>query len=139
MKDCLGSTTLDTIPLGTSAVVTCVSCKNQELRNKLLSMGIVEGTILQVSNIAPLGDPISIVVRGFKLSLRKSEAQGVEVTSLALWKARDSVKPAELAGGATATGATANGTANGGTAIEVRSREKWVVQEFADEPLAALP
>ncbi len=119
MKDCLGSTTLDTIPLGTSAVVTCVSCKNQELRNKLLSMGIVEGTILQVSNIAPLGDPISIVVRGFKLSLRKSEAQGVEVTSLALWKARSSIKPAEA------------------TSIEVRSREKWVVQELSDETLTA--
>ena len=88
MKDCIGSSTLDTIPLGDSVVVTCVSCKNQELRNKLLAMGIVEGTVLQVANIAPLGDPISVVVRGFKLSLRKSEAGSVEVTTLALWNER---------------------------------------------------
>ena len=120
MKDCVGSSTLDTISLGTSVVVTCVSCKNQELRNKLLSMGIVEGTILQVTNIAPLGDPISVTVRGFKLSLRKSEAQSVEVTSVALWKARSSIK-SEAA------------------AIEVKTREKWVVQELSDSGETAAP
>lgn len=49
-------------------------------RRKLLAMGLTPGTEFSVSRIAPLGDPVEILVRGFKLSLRKDEAEtlGVE-------------------------------------------------------------
>ena len=43
-------------------------------RHKLISMGLLPGTEFVVSRIAPLGDPIEIIVRGFSLGLRKNEA-----------------------------------------------------------------
>ncbi|MBU2591694.1 MAG: ferrous iron transport protein A [Nitrospinae bacterium] len=45
-----------------------------QLRKKLLDMGIIPGTTVEVVKVAPLGDPIDIKVRGYHLSLRKEEA-----------------------------------------------------------------
>lgn len=47
---------------------------NLAYRSKLLAMGLIPGTAFTVSRVAPLGDPIEIEVRGYALSLRKSEA-----------------------------------------------------------------
>lgn len=44
-------------------------------KNKLLAMGLTPGTEFTVTRHAPLGDPVEILVRGFKLSLRKDEAK----------------------------------------------------------------
>jgi ferrous iron transport protein A len=44
-------------------------------KGKLLAMGLTPGTEFTVTRYAPLGDPIEILVRGFKLSLRKDEAK----------------------------------------------------------------
>lgn len=44
-------------------------------RAKLLAMGLTPGTAFEVSRVAPLGDPIEIVIRGYALSLRKTEAE----------------------------------------------------------------
>jgi ferrous iron transport protein A len=43
-------------------------------RARLLAMGLTRGTVFEVSRIAPLGDPIEIIIRGYTLSLRKTEA-----------------------------------------------------------------
>ena len=43
-------------------------------RKKLLAMGLTPGTTFSVTRVAPMGDPVEITVRGFKLSLRKDEA-----------------------------------------------------------------
>ncbi|EKD70503.1 MAG: hypothetical protein ACD_46C00517G0001 [uncultured bacterium] len=43
-------------------------------RKRLIAMGLIPGTTFTVSRMAPLGDPIEILVRGFALSLRKAEA-----------------------------------------------------------------
>lgn len=51
-------------------------------RNRLLSLGLTPGTEIVVAHIAPLGDPVEIVVRGFRLSLRREEAAGVVVEKL---------------------------------------------------------
>lgn len=48
-------------------------------RQKLLAMGLTPGTQFQLIRKAPLGDPIEIEVRGFSLSLRKSEAQQLKI------------------------------------------------------------
>ena len=48
-------------------------------RKKLLAMGLTPGTSFQVTRVAPLGDPVEIAVRGFRLSLRKDEAAAVRV------------------------------------------------------------
>ncbi len=49
------------------------------LQQRLMEMGVLEGTSLEVVRVAPLGDPMEIEIRGYKLSLRKSEASCVEM------------------------------------------------------------
>ncbi len=46
-------------------------------RQKLLSMGLTPGTAFRMVRVAPLGDPVEIELRGFRLSLRKSEAEAL--------------------------------------------------------------
>lgn len=50
-----------------------------ELHRRLVDMGIVPGAILGIERIAPLGDPLDITVKGFHLSLRRSEAALLQV------------------------------------------------------------
>lgn len=49
---------------------------------RLQEMGLVEGTIFTVVKVAPLGDPIEIDLRGYRLCLRKRETAGIEVEVL---------------------------------------------------------
>ncbi len=49
------------------------------LRKRLMNMGVVPGTEVRVEKMAPLGDPMDVVVRGFHLSLRKEEAENIVV------------------------------------------------------------
>ncbi|MDY6938107.1 MAG: FeoA family protein [Cyanobacteriota bacterium] len=51
-------------------------------KKKLLAMGLTPGTEFTVTHVAPLGDPVEILVRGFKLSLRKDEAAAIVVEKL---------------------------------------------------------
>ncbi|MGE4527046.1 MAG: ferrous iron transport protein A [Rhodospirillaceae bacterium] len=48
-------------------------------RRKLLALGLTKGAAFRVTRVAPLGDPVEIVVRGFSLSLRRAEADIVLV------------------------------------------------------------
>ena len=45
-------------------------------------MGVTPGSVVEVERIAPLGDPIDIKVKGYHLSLRKEEAEGIEIEAL---------------------------------------------------------
>jgi len=49
------------------------------LRRRLLDMGLVSGSEVAIERVAPLGDPIEIKVKGYNLSLRKKEADGIQV------------------------------------------------------------
>ncbi|MDJ0681154.1 MAG: ferrous iron transport protein A [Xenococcaceae cyanobacterium MO_167.B52] len=51
-------------------------------KRKLLAMGLTPGTEFTVTRVAPLGDPVEILVRGFKLSLRKDEAAALVIEEL---------------------------------------------------------
>ncbi len=51
-------------------------------KKKLLAMGLTPGTEFTVTRVAPLGDPVEILVRGFKLSLRKDEAAALVIEKL---------------------------------------------------------
>lgn len=46
---------------------------------RLMDMGLVRGTTVKVVRVAPLGDPIEVTLRGYMLTLRRSEAEHVEV------------------------------------------------------------
>ena len=49
------------------------------LKRRIMDMGITKGTSIFVRKVAPLGDPVEITVRGYELSLRKADADMVEV------------------------------------------------------------
>lgn len=53
------------------------------LRRRLMDMGVLVGEEVRVEKVAPLGDPIEITVKNYKLSLRKSEAEGIAVEVVA--------------------------------------------------------
>ncbi len=48
-----------------------------DLRQRLLELGLTKGTLCKVVRFAPLGDPLELEIRGYRLSLRKAEAEGV--------------------------------------------------------------
>lgn len=49
------------------------------VKRRIMDMGITKGVEIYVRKVAPLGDPIEITVRGYELSLRKADAEMVEV------------------------------------------------------------
>lgn len=49
------------------------------VRRRIMDMGITKGTPLTVRKVAPLGDPVEITVRGYELSVRKADAECIEV------------------------------------------------------------
>ena len=49
------------------------------VKRRIMDMGITKGTEVRVRKAAPLGDPIEITVRGYELSLRKADAETIEV------------------------------------------------------------
>jgi len=52
------------------------------IKKRLLEMGFVKGTEIYVEKVAPLGDPMELVLKGYHLSLRRSEADGIAVEKL---------------------------------------------------------
>jgi Fe2+ transport system protein FeoA len=60
-------------------VVTIVSFENSDLLLKLMEMGCLPGERIKIEQVAPLGDPISIAVAGYSLSLRLNEAHSIFV------------------------------------------------------------
>ncbi len=52
------------------------------MKRRLMDMGVLVGEVVKVEKVAPLGDPIEITVKAYKLSLRKSEAEGIAVEVL---------------------------------------------------------
>lgn len=70
---------LHTLAVGQSGIVEEVRDQGF-LSQRLLEMGIIRGTPIEVIRFAPMGDPIDIKIRGYHLSLRREEAQGIIVS-----------------------------------------------------------
>jgi ferrous iron transport protein A len=49
------------------------------VKRRIMDMGITKGVEIYVRKVAPLGDPVEVTVRGYELSLRKNDAQMIEV------------------------------------------------------------
>ncbi len=49
------------------------------LKRRIMDMGLTKGTEVYVRKVAPLGDPMELTVRGYELSVRKSDAENIEV------------------------------------------------------------
>ena len=70
--------TLNELKTGSSGIITAVG-GDGPLRCRLLDMGLIPHTRVTLQKVAPMGDPIEIRVRGYKLTLRVEEAQKIEV------------------------------------------------------------
>lgn len=68
----------DLVP-GSMGEVTGYARCDPMYRDKLLSMGLTKGTPFKILRVAPLGDPVEIEVRGFRLSLRKAESDVLKI------------------------------------------------------------
>lgn len=71
--------TLDELPIGKEAVIAGVGGEGP-LRCRLLDMGLIPRTRVEVKKVAPMGDPIEIRIRGYELTLRKEDAKKIEIT-----------------------------------------------------------
>jgi len=69
---------LDELPQGVQGVVMSVDVESV-LRKRFVEMGITPGVLIAVERVAPLGDPIAVQVRGYRLSMRKAEASRIRV------------------------------------------------------------
>lgn len=70
--------TLRDVQVGGRAVVVRLHGEGA-VRRRIMDMGLVKGTTVAVRKVAPAGDPIELTVRGYELSIRKREAEMVEV------------------------------------------------------------
>ena len=70
--------TLKEIPCGQGAKVKKLTGEGP-VKRRIMDMGITKGVEVFVRKVAPLGDPIEIMVRGYELSLRKADAEMIEV------------------------------------------------------------
>ncbi|MBN2504292.1 MAG: ferrous iron transport protein A [Bacilli bacterium] len=72
--------TLRDILPGEQCIIKGIYVNN--LRKRIIDMGLTTGTVITVKKLAPLGDPIEIHVRGYSLTIRNSEARMIEVDKI---------------------------------------------------------
>ena len=70
--------TLGDAKVGSTVVVTKIE-GDSAYQRRIMDMGITKGSELYIRKVAPLGDPVEITVRGYELSVRKDDAQCVQV------------------------------------------------------------
>ena len=70
--------TLKEISVGESVIVKKLSGEGP-VKRRIMDMGITKGIEVYVRKVAPLGDPIEVTVRGYELTLRKADAEMIEV------------------------------------------------------------
>lgn len=68
----------DLIP-GESGEIVAYEESDPVYRSRLLAMGLTKGTEIKLVKVAPLGDPVEVMVRGYNLSLRKVEADILQI------------------------------------------------------------
>ena len=70
--------TLRDIPVGSTARVKKLHGEGA-LKRRIMDMGITKGCEIYVRKVAPLGDPVEVTIRGYELSLRKNDADCIEM------------------------------------------------------------
>jgi len=76
------TTAFNQLQVGDHAQISGFKDVPEAYRNRLMSLGLIPGTPFVVQHRAPLGDPVAILIRGFRLSLRNHEAEGLLVDRL---------------------------------------------------------
>ena len=75
----MGKRTLEDLAPGERGTILSVGNQSGTVKRRLVDMGLTPGTEVRVTNVAPLGDPIELRVRGYALSLRKEDARNIQV------------------------------------------------------------
>ena len=70
--------TLREVPIGAPDKVVKLHGEGA-VKRRIMDMGITKGTEIHMRKVAPLGDPVEVTVRGYELSLRKADAEMIEV------------------------------------------------------------
>ena len=70
--------TLKNVPVGSTVTVAKLNGEGA-VKRRIMDMGLTKGTEIYVRKVAPLGDPIEVTVRGYELSIRKADAEMVEI------------------------------------------------------------
>ena len=70
--------TLRDAAVGSTVVVSKIT-GDPAYKRRIMDMGITKGSEVYIRKVAPLGDPIEVTVRGYELSLRKADAEQIEV------------------------------------------------------------
>ena len=73
--------TLREVPVDTTVKVVKINGEGA-FRRRIMDMGITKNSEIYVRKVAPLGDPVEITVRGYELSLRRDDAESVEVVTV---------------------------------------------------------
>ena len=73
--------TLKEVPCGQTVKVTKLNGEGP-VKRRIMDMGITKNSKIYVRKVAPLGDPVEITVRGYELSLRRDDAESVEVVTV---------------------------------------------------------
>ena len=73
--------TLRQTPIGSTVRVVKLYGEGA-VKRRIMDMGITKGVTVYVRKVAPLGDPIEVTVRGYELSIRKAEAEMIEVETV---------------------------------------------------------
>ncbi|QHI72459.1 FeoA family protein [Aminipila terrae] len=75
--------TLDKLKPGCSGIISAVGGEGA-LRRRLFDLGLTPNTLVLVRKVAPLGDPIELYLRGFELTLRKEDANRIQVKEVSV-------------------------------------------------------
>ncbi len=70
--------TLKDVQIGETVVVKKIHGEGA-IKRRIMDMGITKGVEITIRKVAPLGDPVEITVRGYELSLRKADAESIEI------------------------------------------------------------
>ena len=69
--------TLREVKVGETATV--VKLHGEATKRRIMDMGLTKGTEVYIRKVAPLGDPVEITIRGYELSIRKADAELIEI------------------------------------------------------------
>lgn len=70
--------TINDLKIGEAGIIDKVGGEDA-LRLRFLDMGLIPGTLVKVQKIAPLGDPIQLSIRGYELTIRRDDADRIEI------------------------------------------------------------
>ena len=83
--------TLENMLPGQSGVIQTVGNSSPSVKRRLVDMGLTPGTKITVKKVAPFGDPVEVTIRGYELSIRKSDAAMITISDTPPGKNRQTV------------------------------------------------